>query len=75
MSTIFQQWAQKRNMGKYRLRGMLAQAKIMSNAEWILPNEQTQLDLICFALEKLLGRWDEQNPASKTKYKRLKDGR
>lgn len=73
--TIFQQWAQKRNMGKYRLRGMLKQLEVMHKEEWILPNEQKSLHTIFLSLGRLLDRWDEQNPASKNRYKRLINGR
>ena len=69
--TIFQQWAQKRNLGKYRLKGMRSQIAIMRKEEWILPNEQKKLESIYSTLETLLGYWDGQNPASKNRYKRL----
>ncbi len=73
--TIFQQWAQKRNYGKARLKGMLAQAKMMSKEEWILPNEQKKLDSVYLTLEKLLDYWDGQNPSSKNRYGRLMGGK
>jgi hypothetical protein len=65
MSTIKQQWAQKRNFAKSRLMGMEMQLNILCGESYITPMEKKTLRQARIKIELALRDWNVKNAASK----------
>lgn len=66
MSTEAQKWAQKRNIRKFRLLGVMAH--LFPEPNIVTPDEKARLENARLLVKEVLREWDDNNAESKEIY-------
>lgn len=66
--TKAQNWAQKRNFGKFRLEGVLATLSTIQQSPCTLPDERKLLVRAEIAVANVAHEWKLKTPASKRRF-------